>query len=397
LSGTIPSGQTVTVDGVSGNVQLALPSPVTDDGTLALKPSTAGYADITNTGGLTVAPGGTLSASGASGTEPAYIETPVTNQAGGTITVGAANTDQDESTVTANSGTLRVLNGGELKLSGGATVTTAASASVGVTVNGTAGAGGISGPGLALAGTLAVTTLGSPSVGTTFTPISGPVTGTFSAFSFGPAAYAVTYPSASVLLTTEAPFTMTPSPFGAKENVATGTVQLAAIGAAGNGTPGGYTATVNWGDGSPTGPATVTVTGATGTVTAGHTYAHPGTDTVTTTLANTDGTTLVTTESVTVTGPTITGLSKTTVKQGKKLTTVVSGTGFDASVTVTTSNPGVTVVSAKVGKASKKHPHPTIKLKLKAAKTAALGPVDLTLTETDGTTTDVGAVTVLKS
>jgi hypothetical protein len=34
---------------------------------------------------------------------------------------------------------------------------------------------------------------------------------------------------------------------------------------------------------------------------------------------------------------------------------------------------------------------------VKVAKTATLGPVDLTLTETDGTTTDVGASTVLKS
>jgi hypothetical protein len=63
-------------------------------------------------------------------------------------------------------------------------------------------------------------------------------------------------------------------------------------------------------------------------------------------------TTLVTTESVTVTGPTITGLSKTSVKQGQKLTTVVSGPGSDASVTVTTSNPGITVVSAKVAEAT---------------------------------------------
>ncbi len=91
LSGTIPSGQTVTVDGSSANVQLALPSAVTDDGTLALKPST-GYADITGSGGLTVASGGVLSTSDANSSQSAFFETPVTNQTGGTVTVGAPST-----------------------------------------------------------------------------------------------------------------------------------------------------------------------------------------------------------------------------------------------------------------------------------------------------------------
>jgi PKD repeat protein len=112
-------------------------------------------------------------------------------------------------------------------------------------------------------------------------------------------------------------------------------VALATIGSASDGT-GICSATVDWGDGSCTGPAT-----------GSHTYAAPGTHTVTTTLVNTDGTMLVATEAVTVTGPTVTGFSKTVIAPGKKLTTVVSGTGFDASAVVTVvSAPAMTVVEA---------------------------------------------------
>jgi hypothetical protein len=246
---------------------------------------------------------------------------------------------------------------------------------------------------LADGSTLAVTTVGSPGVGTVFTPIGGPVSGTFTDLSFGPSAYAVSYPSGAVKLTTEAPFTLSASPLSGKENVPTGTVTLATIGSASDGT-GIYSATVNWGDGSGTDPATVDVTGSTGTVTGSHTYAMPGTYTVTTTLANTDGTTLTTAESVTVTGPVVTGFSRTTVVAGKKLTTTITGTGLDSSAVVTTSNPGVTVVSVKASKASKKHPTVSLKLKLSVTKTAALGPINVTITETGGTTTVTDAITI---
>ncbi len=355
LSGTIPSGQTVTVDGSSANVDVSLPSAVTDDGTLALKPST-GYADITGTGGVTVASGGVLSTSGANGSPPAYVETPVANQSGGSVTIGAPSTKQDEGTPTTNAGTLQVVNGGQLVLTGGSTLTTGAAATLGVTVNGTASTGGITGPGVSLAGTLAVVTVGSPAVNTTFTPITGTVSGTFAAFSFGPAAYAVSYPSNTVVLTTKAPFTVSPTSFSPKENMATGSVQVASIASAADGT-GTYSATVDWGDGSPLATGVVLVSGTTGTVTApSHTYAVAGHFTETTTVANSDGTTLVVTQSVTVTGPTITKFSKTSIKQGKKLTTVITGTGFTAGAVVTTSNPGITVVSAKVGKVTHRHP-----------------------------------------
>jgi hypothetical protein len=98
---------------------------------------------------------------------------------------------------------------------------------------------------------------------------------------------------------------------------------------------------------------------------------------------------------VTVTGPTVTGFSKTLIKQGKKLSTVVSGTGLDASAVVTTSNPGVTVVSAKVGKPTKKHPNPTLKVKLSATKTAVTGPINVTITQDTGTVTVTAAITVV--
>ncbi len=125
LSGTIPSGQTVTVDGSSTNVILAMPHPVIDAGTLILKPAGA-YADINGTGGLTVASGGVLSTSGGSGSQPAYIDTPVTNQSGGTVTIGAPDTRQDSGTLTTNSGTFTVTSAGNLALTAGSSFTDSA-------------------------------------------------------------------------------------------------------------------------------------------------------------------------------------------------------------------------------------------------------------------------------
>ena len=392
LSGTIPVGQTLTGLGSSGSINLQLPGAVTDDGTLVLDPASVGNVGINGgSGSLIVASGGNLTTE--STASNAFIQVPVTNQAGGTVTIGAASTPFNNGTVTTNSGTLQVVDGGHLTLSSGSTLVNTAVGTIGVTVNGTAG--GISGPGTTLASgsTLSVTTVGSPSIGTVFTPIGGPVTGTFTNLSFGPAAYAVAYPAGAVQLTTEAPYTFTAAPLSAKENVSTGTVTLGNIGSASDGT-GIYSATVNWGDGSGTGPATVNVIGATGTVTGSHTYTTPGTYTVTCSLANTDGTVITTSESVTVTGPVVTGFSKVSVTHGKKLTTKVSGTGLDASAVVTTSNPGVTVVSVKASKASRRHPNVTLTVKLAVAKTAALGPFNVTITETGGTTTVINAITI---
>jgi uncharacterized protein YlxW (UPF0749 family) len=398
LTGTIPVGQTVTVDGRVTNVSLGV-TGVTDHGTLALASNSAGgWAQITGSGsGLTVASGAHLSTSLTGSGVPVYIETPLTNQAGGTVTIGAPDTRQDTGTLTTNTGTLQVLNGGHLSLSGSATLTS--TGTLGVTVNGTAG--GISGPGVTVAGsTLGVTTVGSqPTAGTMFTPITGPVVGTFSTLVFGANAYAVTYPSGAVTLTAENPFAVTPKAFTPLENESTVTPEVATLGNA-NDDSGTYSATVNYGDGSGNQTATVATTGPTGTVTGpSHTYTTNGTYTVTVTVANTNGTTITTTENVTVAGPVITGFSKTSVKQGKKLTTKVSGTGFDTSANVitawTTSNPGITITSAKLGKVTRAHPNPAITLKLKVSATAALDPVSVTLTEDTGTYTFPNAITVI--
>ena len=331
----------------------------------------------------------------------------MTNQSGGTVTIGAPDTRQDDSTTTTNSGTFQVANGGKFALSGSSTLTNTSTGTIGVTVNGTAGTGGIAGPGLTLnsGSTLSVTTVGSPAVSTIFTPIPGPVTGTFTTYSFGDHNYAVTYPSAAVQLEVEPAFTTTAITLSPKENEALTTPELATIGSATDGT-GTYSATVNYGDGSGVQTATVNITGPTGTVTGPtHTYTVNGTYTVTTTVSNTDGQTNTLTQSVTIDGPVISGFSKTSVKQGKKLSTVVSGTGFDASANYKTSdatdpwavsNPGVTVVSAKFAKATKKKAA-TIKLKLAVAKTAATGAFNVTLTEDTGKYTVNGAITVVAS
>jgi hypothetical protein len=345
LTGTIPPGQTVTVDGSAGNNSTNLGSAVTDNGTLVLNASPNGFALLSGVG-LTVASGGVLATQG--GSSNAYLRTPITNQAGGTVTIGAPTTVQDEGTLTANSGTLQVASGGLYTLSGGSTLTSSSTATLGVTANGTSGTGGITGPGVSLAGTLAVTTVGSPALGSTFTPIPGPVTGTFSALSFGPRAYAVTYPSGSVLLTTTAPFTAAATAFSPHQDIPTGAVQVASVGSAANGT-GTYSATVNWGDGSAVQAATVTIIASTGTVVAPtHTYAHAGTFTVTATVANTDGTTLVTTESVVVPPLAVTHISPSSgpMTGGTKVT--VTGSGFTGATKVAfgkTAGKSLTVVN----------------------------------------------------
>jgi hypothetical protein len=99
-------------------------------------------------------------------------------------------------------------------------------------------------------------------------------------------------------------------------------------------------------------------------------------------------------ESVT-TGPTITGLSKSSVAPKKKLNTTVSGIGFDGTGTAaggfTTSDPTyITVTKVTFKKATKKKAA-SYKVKLSVAEGAPAGPVTLTLTQTGGT--DPGTAT----
>jgi hypothetical protein len=328
MSGTgttsVASGATLTVTG-TGSYPF-LERPLTNDGTIdvvgggytfeftsgsALTNNADGVVDLQGNASLLNDGGGSLTNSGvvqSSGTGTTTISIPVTN-----------------------AGKLQVANGESLALSSGSTLINTAKGTLGVTVNGTAG--GISGPGVTLdsGSTLAVTTVGSPAVGTVFTPISGPVTGTFTDFSFPAAAYTLSYPSGAVELTAGTPFTLSPMAFSPKVNQSTGTVTLANIGSASDGT-GTYSATVSWGDGSPTQTASVTISGNTGSVTASHTYTNLGTYTVTTSLANTDGTVQTVTESVTVTG-----LPTTSVLVPSNGATLSGTTTLDASASNATS------------------------------------------------------------
>ena len=70
-----------------------------------------------------MASGAQLSTSLTGSGVPVYIETPLTNQSGGTVTIGAPDTRQDDNTLTTNAGTLQVVNGGHLTLSSSSTLT----------------------------------------------------------------------------------------------------------------------------------------------------------------------------------------------------------------------------------------------------------------------------------
>ena len=146
LTGTIPAGQTVTVDGTNGSSNLTLGTPVTDNGSLISNATPNGYA-LVGGDALTVGSGGAFSTQGTAGASTAYIRVPITNQAGGTVTIGWSDTRQDAGTADTNAGTLQVVNGGQLILSSGSTLTNSSTGTLGVTVNGTSGTGGISNSG----------------------------------------------------------------------------------------------------------------------------------------------------------------------------------------------------------------------------------------------------------
>jgi hypothetical protein len=381
LTGDVPVGQTVTVDGAATSVFAAIPGATTVHGRLALDPSASGFAGLNGVGSVSVASGGVLSTSAAAGSSPAYVRVPVTNASGGVVLIGAPDTRQDVGTSTTNSGTFSVSDGGHLSLSGGSTLTNASAGTLGVTVNATtSSASGISGPGVSLAGTLGVQTIGSPALGSTFVPITGPVSGTFAAFAFGPHAYTVSYPSGAVQLTTAALFTISPTSFSPSKNIPTGPVQVATIGNATNGT-GTYSATVDWGDASSASTATVAITGNTGTVTApSHTYTSAGSFVVTTSVQNTNGTMLMTTTTVNVPGLAVTAVSPTSGSAAGGTTVTITGTGFTGATAVTfggTPATGVTVVSdSQISAVSPAH---------------ATGTVDIQVTTPGGTSAAVAA------
>jgi hypothetical protein len=149
VSGVVPSGQTVTVDGSVNNVILNVTSALTDSGTVVLSPA-AGYALIEGSD-VTVTNGGVLSTTGSGA--PAYVRTNITNQPGGTVTIAAPDTHQDQATTTTNNGTFTVSSSGNFVANGGG-----------------------SGAGVTNTGSMTVT--GSLTVGNdTFTQTSGSISG----------------------------------------------------------------------------------------------------------------------------------------------------------------------------------------------------------------------------
>jgi hypothetical protein len=201
LKGDIPAAQTVTVDGRSTNSDVNLTGGTTVKGTLVLDASAKGLADLDGAKGaaLTVGAGGKLSVSGPSGSAAAVtIAVPLTNQAGGKVDI-ATRTGFADGTATANWGAFDIVHGGQVVLSGGSTLANEATGTLRVSVDAsTKTASGITGPGVALNGTLAVATMGSPAVGSSYVAIGGPVTGKFSAYSFGHRHYLVRYTSGRV-------------------------------------------------------------------------------------------------------------------------------------------------------------------------------------------------------
>ena len=188
----------MTPDGRPSNGPVYLTAPTTVKGALVLAAGGSSVANVNYAKGtsLAVASGGMLSTTGPSGSSGAYVQVPLTVQAGGKADI-AANTGFADGSSTVNAGAFDIAHGGQVVLGGGSTLTNKTTGTFGVTVDaGTKTVSGITGSGVALNGTLAVTTMGSPAVGSSYVAIGGPVTGKFSAYSFGHQHYSVRYTSA---------------------------------------------------------------------------------------------------------------------------------------------------------------------------------------------------------
>jgi hypothetical protein len=199
LTGTIPAGQTVTVQGnACGNAGTTLGgTSVTNNGTLQLDSTNANYALIS--GSPLVNNGTVADLKDGGGTR--YIRVSITNASGATISIADPDSRMDSSTSISNHGSLSVADGANLSLNSGSSITESTGSSLGVTVDAGTGLGyGIIGGSLTLTAKLAVTTVGSPASGSTFTVISsGTVTGTF--VTVAPAAtYTASYTPTSVIV-----------------------------------------------------------------------------------------------------------------------------------------------------------------------------------------------------
>lgn len=391
LNGTVPSGQTINVLGQPGeNTTMSLGGTgVTNDGTINIDSQVnGGYADVS---GSALTNNGLLETTGAT-TQIDYIEANVTNNQGGTIEIAGVTSRQDEATTTTNSGTFEVTDGAAIALTGGGLFTQTSTGTYAPTVDASTGVWGLSGGDDTVAGTLAIATVGSPTLGTAYQVITGAnsLAGTFSAFSFGPHAYAVTYSSTAVTATVATPFSLTGKNPTLNEHIPNKKITVAS---GTNGSQAGptYTATINWGDGSAPSTGRVTVTGSTFSVTGSHVYTAKGTYTATTTVSDQWGTTQTVTGKVTVkvpAAPTLTASTPSIVVQGKSATLTLTGSNLTNNATVTFSNPGVTVGKYVWVSAS------TATVAITVAKTAAPGPVNITVTTVGGSATCTGCLTI---
>jgi hypothetical protein len=128
VSGTIPTGQTVTVLGTpSSNGTLVLTGDVTNDGTLVLDSqslSGAGYASLSNAGSpLTLTNNGNFKTIGAT-VSPDEIAADVTNGSAGTVTVSGASTTGEPSANITNNGSFTVTAKSTFAMTGGSQATT---------------------------------------------------------------------------------------------------------------------------------------------------------------------------------------------------------------------------------------------------------------------------------
>ncbi len=109
LSGTIPTGQTVTVLGnaAGGDASTTLNGGVTNDGTLVLDNASGSNSALLQ--GATLTNDGTLQSQseGIAGTLD-YLRVTVANTSAGQITVASGTLQQDQSTATTNDGTITV-------------------------------------------------------------------------------------------------------------------------------------------------------------------------------------------------------------------------------------------------------------------------------------------------
>jgi hypothetical protein len=388
LTGTIPAGQTVTVEGSAtyGSASADfLSATVTNNGTLALDSTSSNYAEIldgslTNNGELDLNQGG-------GGVR--YLFASVTNASTGTVHVTSTTVLQYNSTTDTNDGSWLLGDGAVMTLNSGSKFTADAGGTLGFTVDPALTASAqiqLSGGTETFAGRLLVDTVGTPALGSAFV-VACCATGSFGSYEYGPFDYTPTIAS-SLKLTAIAPFTMTNKAVHVAQDtpvkVTLATVNDPVVAAS-------YTATVDWGDGHQS-AASFTKSGTGGTVKGAHAYDLPGSYTVATTVHASDGTTITQNAQATVSPapvPTLTNVTPNAVGRSATATLALTGTGL-------TSNSVVTFVAAsgiKVSSTTWKSPT-TLQVKVKTASSTAIGAHDVKVTTPGGVGTCAGCLSI---